>query len=288
MAKNLVNKLVNKVRKATLVAAAVASLGFASCKFCAPGPTPVNYPPEITSIPAVTEINEGNSYNYDVNAIDIDGDKLTYSLPLFPPWLSIDSNTGLISGTAPQVDSDTPFDIEVGVSDNVNPVVKQSYTLTVKNVVGPINHPPEITSTPITQIDEGSSYNYDVDATDIDEDSLEYSLGIAPSWLSINPSTGLISGTAPQVDADTGFDVEVGVSDNINPTVNQDYILTVKNGVPPIDYLDVEGYLQDNETDTGKQGTIKIYDSAKQFIGETTSDSKAHFTFHSDTKKATD
>ncbi len=191
--KTLINKLIDKVRKGVLVAAAVASLGIASCDLNGNKPNPVNYSPVITSFPSATEINEGNSYNYNVNATDSDGDSLEYSLVAAPSWLSINPNSGMISGTAPQVDADTGFNVEAGVSDKVNPIVKQAYTLTVKNVI-----------------------------------------------------------------------------------------------IPPEDFLNVEGYLQDNETDTGKQGTIKIYDSAKQFIGQTSADSNGHFTFHSDTKKATD
>lgn len=154
----------------------------------------------------------------------------------------------------------------------------------------PINHSPEITSTPATtQINEGDAYNYDVNATDIDGDVLTYSLPLAPPEFSINSSTGLISGVAPQVDSDTPYNIEVGVSDGINPVVTQGYTLTVKNVIPPIeDYLDVEGYLQDNETDTGKQGTVKIYDSLKNFIGETTSTSDGHFVFSSLDKKVSD
>ena len=283
-----IRKVGSGFKRGVLIVAAVASLGVASCtEQCTPNPIN-NHSPEITSVPII-QINEGSSYNYDVDATDIDGDTLIYSLPLFPPWLSINSNTGMVSGVAPQVDSDTPFDIEVGVSDGVNSVVTQNYTLTVKNVIGPINHSPEITSTPTTQVNEESSYNYDVDATDIDGDTLIYSLSVAPPWLSINSNTGLISGTTPQVDSDTPFNIEVGVSDGVNSVVPQSYTLTVKNVIGPVeDYLDVEGWLQDNETDTGKQGTIKIYDSLKNSIGETTTDSSGHFVFHSDSKKATD
>jgi len=194
--KTLIDKL-RKVgkgfKRGLLVATAVASLGVASCKLC-PDPEPINYAPEITSTPTTTQVDEGNSYNYDVDATDADGDKLTYSLPIAPNWLSINSNTGMISGTAPQVDSDTPCDIEVGVSDGVNPTATQNYTLTVKNIV-----------------------------------------------------------------------------------------------VPPVDdYLDISGKLEDCESDTGKQGRIKIYDSLENYIGETQTDSNGNFSFHSDTKKATD
>ncbi len=95
----------------------------------------VNRNPTITSSP-ITQVNEGESYNYNVDATDADGDTLTYSLPKKPSWLSINSNTGVITGTAPKVYQDTDYDITIKVKDGKGGSDTQSYTLTVKNVVG--------------------------------------------------------------------------------------------------------------------------------------------------------
>ncbi len=89
-----------------------------------------------------------------------------------------------------------------------------------------INYPPEITSTPVTEVEENELYSYDVEATDPDNHHLTYSLSTAPSWLSIDFETGLITGTAPDVIQDTDFNVEVVVSDGID-TDTQSYVLTV-------------------------------------------------------------
>jgi len=90
-----------------------------------------------------------------------------------------------------------------------------------------INYPPEITSVPIIEVNENEFYSYQVVAVDPDNHQLTYSLSVAPDWLSINPSSGLITGTAPEVDADTYFDVSVVASDGID-TDTQSYILTVR------------------------------------------------------------
>jgi len=89
-----------------------------------------------------------------------------------------------------------------------------------------INYPPKITSTPITEVDENNPYEYQVVATDQDNHVLTYSISDAPRWLSINPSSGLITGTAPEVDTNTDFSVNVVVSDGID-TDTQSYTLTV-------------------------------------------------------------
>jgi len=201
---------------------------------------PVNHAPVITSVPTI-QINEGISYSYNVDATDADADVLIYSLVTAPSWLSINSATGLISGTAPLVSSDTNFNVEVEVSDGNGGTDTQSYTLTVKNVIiPPVNHAPIITSSPTTNVNEGISYSYNVDATDGDGDILIYSLTENPSWLTINSATGLISGTAPLVSSSTDYNVEVEVSDGNGGTDTQSYTLTVKNVIiPPVNHAPI-------------------------------------------------
>lgn len=98
--------------------------------------------------------------------------------------------------------------------------------LTVNAIPPPANHAPVITTTPITSVNEGNAYSYDVNATDADNNTLTYSLTIAPTWLSINSSTGLISGIAPIVTSNSINSVFVRVSDGIDATI-QSYTLTV-------------------------------------------------------------
>lgn len=89
----------------------------------------INYPPVIISEP-VTEVNENEPYEYQVVAEDPDNHPLTYSLSATHGWLLIDSQTGLITGTAPDVSEDTDFSVSVVVSDGID-TDTQSYTLTV-------------------------------------------------------------------------------------------------------------------------------------------------------------
>ncbi|MCX6749154.1 MAG: putative Ig domain-containing protein, partial [Candidatus Pacearchaeota archaeon] len=90
--------------------------------------------PVITSTP-ITSVNEKAHYSYHVTATDADGNALTYSLVSAPNWLSINSATGLITGTAPSVSSDTTYAITVAVFDGTASVT-QSYVLRVYNVSG--------------------------------------------------------------------------------------------------------------------------------------------------------
>ncbi len=93
----------------------------------------------------------------------------------------------------------------------------------------PVNYPPEYTSSPMTEVNEGSSASLYSSATDPEGDNLAHSLSLAPPWFSINQVTGLVSAAAPLVDADTSYDIIEGLSDGVNPIVTRAYTLTVKN-----------------------------------------------------------
>jgi len=135
----------------------------------------------------------------------------------------------LLSGTAPSVSANTNYDITVIADDGNSGIATQTYVLTVVNVVSPpANNLPVITSTPVVSVNENNTYNYDVNATDADGDSLTYSIS-GPSWLSINPTTGLVSGTAPGVSADTPYSITVIVDDGNGGTDSQTYTLTINN-----------------------------------------------------------
>ncbi|MDO8528487.1 MAG: putative Ig domain-containing protein, partial [Nanoarchaeota archaeon] len=143
---------------------------------------PTNHAPIITSSP-ITSVDENTAYAYNVDATDADGDFLTYSLTQNPLGFSINSATGLITGTAPSVTPGTTFIITVQVSDGITST-SQTYTLAVNDISS--NNPPLVISTPVTSVDENTAYAYNVDATDADGDFLTYSLTQNPLGFSIN------------------------------------------------------------------------------------------------------
>jgi hypothetical protein len=62
------------------------------------------------------------------------------------------------------------------------------------------NHAPVISGTPATSVDEGSAYQFMPSASDVDGDSLTFSVENLPAWAVFDPSTGSLSGT-PDYDA---------------------------------------------------------------------------------------
>ncbi|MEW5936609.1 MAG: putative Ig domain-containing protein, partial [Candidatus Thermoplasmatota archaeon] len=183
-----------------------------------------NDAPTITST-AVVNATEDSAYTYDVEASDIDlGDVLTYSLSTYPAGMTIDSVTGLITWT--------PTNTQVGnnsvvviVSDGNGGTATQSFTITVVNT----NDAPTITSTPITTATEDSAYTYDVDGSDIDAgDTLTYSLTTAPSGMTIDSATGVITWTPTNAQVGDNT-VVVLVSDGKGGTATQSFTVTVAN-----------------------------------------------------------
>jgi hypothetical protein len=145
---------------------------------------PVNDSPVISSSPLLNGL-EDSQYIYQVSASDIDSN-LVYSILSGPVGLTIDQS-GKISWLPLQSDVGTHL-VKLQVTDGEFNVA-QEYNLTILNV----NDAPVITSSPVTEVVDGSPYSYDVQATDEDGDTLTYSLASAPAGMSINSTTGVIS-----------------------------------------------------------------------------------------------
>lgn len=154
---------------------------------------PVNDAPEVTN-PGEQTNNEGDTVSLAVTATDVDGDALTYSAEGLPDGLSINSTTGLISGTITQTAANgSPYDVTVTVDDGATQV-DVNFTWTVNKV----NVAPSLTQ-PGNQVNaEGDVVNVQMQANDVDGDELTFSAAGLPPGLSIKASglnAGKISGT---------------------------------------------------------------------------------------------
>lgn len=68
---------------------------------------------------------------FQVSASDPEGGAITYSSSNLPLWLSIGSSSGIISGTAPSVDSNTTYNFSINASDGANTSVSRSFSITI-------------------------------------------------------------------------------------------------------------------------------------------------------------
>ena len=86
---------------------------------------------------------------------------------------------------------------------------------------------PKIITTPINSTLEKDSYIYDVNATDADNDFINYSLLLNPSGMIINSANGIINWTPGN--SNVGNNPVIIKADDGNLSANQSFILTVIN-----------------------------------------------------------
>ncbi|WP_440053593.1 Ig-like domain-containing protein [Pseudoalteromonas sp. T1lg65] len=99
-------------------------------------------------------------------------------------------------------------DIDVVTSGNAVELNTQSVTITLVE-----NNAPTITGTPSTSVFQNAAYNFTPQASDLDGDTLTFSISNQPSWANFNTSTGSLSGVPSNSDVGTTTGVLISVSD---------------------------------------------------------------------------
>jgi len=168
-----------------------------------------NQPPQITSRPTGLVV-AGKTFNYQIIAVDPDGDELGYSLRS-PAGNMVITNSGHFSWL-PDINSvGRIFTVEIVVKDSFGAETVQTLSLPVNE---PSNIPPQITSTPSTSVVVGQQYRYQVTATDSDGDPIRFELGSKKPNGMVIDSTGLMQWTPANQQRDQLFEVEVRAVDS--------------------------------------------------------------------------
>jgi len=87
-----------------------------------------------TSSGALATIIEQTALNVSVSATDPDGTSIAYSSSNLPAWISLNSSTGALTGTSPDVASDTTYSFDISASDGVN-TSSRSFSVIVTAIV---------------------------------------------------------------------------------------------------------------------------------------------------------
>ena len=77
----------------------------------------------------------------------------------------------------------------------------------------PVNAAPEIAGTPEPAVEAGKPYSFTPQASDADDDFLEFTIENKPSWATFSAETGTLTGTPTDGDVGDTADITISVSD---------------------------------------------------------------------------
>jgi hypothetical protein len=205
----------------------------------------------------VINVAEDTLYSVDYNYTDSDGDVVIWSLDTNASWLTIDPNTGILSGTPTNLHVGS-FYVNVIANDTDGGISYHNFTLNVTNT------PPLISAVPTTSVFEDTSISDDFDATDEGQGATTYSLDTNATWLVIDPFTGVLSGT-PDGSHIGWYWVNVTVSDGNGDFDSINYTITVNNKPPIILTIPItvanedQNHIDDFNSDADIPGPVSYY-----------------------------
>ncbi len=152
---------------------------------------------------------ERSNVSVTVQAADANSYAVVYTITngALPSGLTLNANTGLISGTLPGVTANTTSSFTVH-AESVDAAADRGFTIITRNVP---TAPVWVTNATLTSRNEGASVSQSLVATGADGIAVTYSLVNAstlPGTLALS-NAGLISGTAPRLTANTGYEFDV-------------------------------------------------------------------------------
>lgn len=171
---------------------------------------PPNRPPVVVD-PGPQATSEGLAVQLTIGANDPDGDLLTFSANnTLPPGLSIDPRTAEITGVSP-FDAAGTYAVTITANDGRGGTGSASFTWIVRDS----NRPPHLVNPGAQTNAEGDAVALQLSASDGDGDPLRFTATNLPPGLSIDETTGRISGTVAY-DAAGSYTVLLSVSDDEN------------------------------------------------------------------------
>ena len=190
---------------------------------------PSNTAPVISAEPIVqAPINQ--TYSFDIQASDIDGDPLTFFVDTEPLATGMTINSQGVINWTPATNQIGEYSVIVRAEDNRLGVAYLKYDLAV---IDPTNNPPQITNKSPSEVAlAGQLYRYELNAIDPDNDVLSYKLESIPNIPSMTISnTGVVEWTPGAADG-VDYIIVVSVDDGRLGRDRHLYPLNI-DGTPP-------------------------------------------------------
>jgi len=189
----------------------------------------VNSAPVLAPIAAQYIITELSTLAVTIRASDADVpvNTLTLSLVSAPAGMSLDSNTGVLTWTPTEAQGPSTNTIRVKVSDDGSPSLSATNSFTI--VVTEVNSAPVAGPVADQRIAELSTLMVTIPATDADipANRLTFSLASAPTGVSLNPNTGVLTWTPTEAQGPSTNVIVVRVADDGTPPLRAFVSFTV-------------------------------------------------------------
>jgi hypothetical protein len=189
-----------------------------------------NEAPIITQpIDQVATLNSNFSYQLEASDPEDGLLGLVYSSSGLPASLTLNSTSGLISGMVTASPGNYTVTLRIKDKDGLSGVEK-NFTIRISNP----NQPPVITSPGNLVVSRNTSFSYQVQASDPEDgqNGLQYSSSDLPAGLSLNPATGLISGSATAEEGDYSVTLNVSDKEGLAAT-SATFEMSLINNQPP-------------------------------------------------------
>jgi hypothetical protein len=195
------------------------------------------YPVWATQAGSIAIANEQAVFSANLLAVDRNSLTISYSIisGSLPSGLSLNASTGAITGTTPQVTSNTLYSFTINASNGTQTTAR-TFSITVNNST---NEPPvwSTAAGSLGSVNSNTSFNYNLSATDPNSDPITYSItsGALPTGLSMS-SLGVITGTTSTISSTTTSNFTVSANDGHGGITNRAFSITVVFVVPTINY----------------------------------------------------
>ncbi|GAB0057332.1 hypothetical protein SIID45300_01657 [Candidatus Magnetaquicoccaceae bacterium FCR-1] len=192
----------------------------------------INSPPTATNGSIST--NEDTVYNGTLLATDLDNNGLTYSIvsqPIKGVVLITNTTTGAFTYT-PNLNANGSDSFSFKTSDGK----LDSNTATIAITIKPVNDPPIVSGSPATTALHKLLYSFTPVASDVDVDTLTFSILNKPVWANFHTKTGSLSGIPKITDNGIYKNIIISVNDGSKTVSLQAFTLEV-----PSFNLDIDG-----------------------------------------------
>ncbi|MCL2622290.1 MAG: putative Ig domain-containing protein, partial [Planctomycetaceae bacterium] len=180
-------------------------------------------------------VSINNGYFYLLQAIDPDGDTLTYSMPVGPEGATINPETGAIHWNPPGVGQ---YAFTVQVDDGRGGFDKQTFTVDVTDSNAG-NRDPVIEPIADAEVAIGNNVSWQVQASDPDGGVLYYYLVDKPDGMTIDMRTGIINWSVPVEANGESYRVEVFVTDRRGGSGRESFDVNVAEHVIDVNHKPV-------------------------------------------------